>query len=228
MNFTVCYQHQDFIIIDKPAGISVHKDDQAEGLTQQLAKQLGVEQVWLVHRLDKVTSGLLILALNPTSASYFGELFAQHQIQKTYWALATAKPKKKQGKIIGDMAKSRNGSWKLCHSTENPAITHFHSISIAPHLRQFILQPKTGKTHQLRVAMKSLGSPILGATSFMVVKKPIEFIYTPISSIFITIHNLLAFVSYQAVSFGKNKTINNTHLAVHQRRILPQKVAPKR
>lgn len=162
MNFTVCYQHQDFIIIDKPAGISVHKDDQAEGLTQQLAKQLGVEQVWLVHRLDKVTSGLLILALNPTSASYFGELFAQHQIQKIYWALATAKPKKKQGKIIGDMAKSRNGSWKLCHSTENPAITHFHSISIAPHLRQFILQPKTGKTHQLRVAMKSLGSPILG------------------------------------------------------------------
>ncbi|MDO9765049.1 TIGR01621 family pseudouridine synthase [Glaesserella parasuis] len=163
MNFTVCYQHQDFIIIiDKPVGISVHKDDQAEGLTQQLAKQLGVEQVWLVHRLDKVTSGLLILALNPTSASYFGELFAQHQIQKTYWALATTKPKKKQGKIIGDMAKSRNGSWKLCHSTENPAITHFHSISIAPHLRQFILQPKTGKTHQLRVAMKSLGSPILG------------------------------------------------------------------
>lgn len=161
-SFSICYQHSDFVIINKPEGISVHKDDQAVGLTQQLANQLGVEQVWLVHRLDKVTSGLLILALNKETAAYFYQLFEQHQIQKTYWALATQKPKKKQGKIVGDMQKSRNGAWKLCHSTQNPAITQFESHSIAPNLRHFILQPKTGKTHQLRVAMKSLGSPILG------------------------------------------------------------------
>lgn len=161
-SFSICYQHSDFVIINKPAGISVHKDDQAVGLTQKLANQLGVEQVWLIHRLDKVTSGLLILALNKETAAYFYQLFEQHQIQKTYWALATQKPKKKQGKIVGDMQKSRNGAWKLCHSTQNPAITQFESHSIAPNLRHFILQPKTGKTHQLRVAMKSLGSPILG------------------------------------------------------------------
>lgn len=161
-SFSICYQHSDFVIINKPEGISVHKDDQAVGLTQKLANQLGVEQVWLVHRLDKVTSGLLILALNKETAAYFYQLFEQHQIQKTYWALATQKPKKKQGKIVGDMQKSRNGAWKLCHSTQNPAITQFESHSIAPNLRHFILQPKTGKTHQLRVAMKSLGSPILG------------------------------------------------------------------
>lgn len=161
-SFSICYQHSDFVIINKPEGISVHKDDQAVGLTQKLANQLGVEQVWLVHRLDKVTSGLLILALNKETATYFYQLFEQHQIQKTYWALATQKPKKKHGKIVGDMQKSRNGAWKLCHSTQNPAITQFESHSIAPNLRHFILQPKTGKTHQLRVAMKSLGSPILG------------------------------------------------------------------
>lgn len=161
-SFSICYQHSDFVIINKPEGISVHKDDQAVGLTQKLASQLGVEQVWLVHRLDKVTSGLLILALNKETAAYFYQLFEQHQIQKTYWALATQKPKKKQGKIVGDMQKSRNGAWKLCHTKQNPAITQFESHSIAPNLRHFILQPKTGKTHQLRVAMKSLGSPILG------------------------------------------------------------------
>lgn len=160
--FTICYQHTDFVIVDKPAGISVHKDEQAVGFTQKLAKQLGVEQVWLVHRLDKVTSGLLILALNKQAATTFFHLFEQHKIQKTYWAIATQKPKKKQGKIVGDMQKSRNGAWKLCHSQHNPAITQFESHSIAPQLRHFILQPKTGKTHQLRVAMKSLGSPILG------------------------------------------------------------------
>ncbi len=160
--FTICYQHQDFIVINKPIGVSVHKDNEETGLTTQLAEQLGVKQVWLVHRLDKVTSGLLILALNRETAVTFSQFFANHQIQKTYWALATEKPKKKQGKIVGDMARSRNSTWKLCHSKQNPAITQFQSDSIEPKLRHFILQPKTGKTHQLRVAMKSLGSPILG------------------------------------------------------------------
>lgn len=158
----ICFQHSDFIIINKPAGISVHKDDAEIGLTTFLAQQLNVEQLWLVHRLDKVTSGLLILALNAKAAAEFSRQFAQHRIQKTYWALSCDKPKKKQGKIVGDMSPSRNGAWKLCHSQENPAITQFVSQSLEPQLRHFTLQPKTGKTHQLRVAMKSLGSPILG------------------------------------------------------------------
>ncbi|MCK3655901.1 RNA pseudouridine synthase [Pasteurellaceae bacterium Macca] len=162
VKFTLCFQHRDFVVIDKPEGVSVHKDNEAEGLTTQLARQLGLSQVWLVHRLDKVTSGLLIFALNAETAARFGVMFAEHRVQKTYWALAQGKPKKKQGQIKGDMQKARNGAWKLCHSLDNPAITHFHSHSLEPHLRHYILQPKTGKTHQLRVAMKSLGCPILG------------------------------------------------------------------
>ncbi|TLU76546.1 TIGR01621 family pseudouridine synthase [Mannheimia varigena] len=158
----ICYQHPDFIIINKPEGLSVHKDDAERGLTDIVARQLNVEQVWLVHRLDKITSGLLILALNKEAAARFYHLFEQHKIWKTYWALSDKKPKKKQGRIVGDMEKSRNGAWKLCYSKENPAITQFTSHSLEPPLRHFILQPKTGKTHQLRVAMKSLGSPILG------------------------------------------------------------------
>lgn len=162
MHFPVIYQHPDFVVIDKPAGISVHKDHNETGLTSLLAAQLNMPQVWLVHRLDQATSGLLIIARNPQSAAEFSRLFAEHRIQKTYLALSAHKPKKKQGLIIGDMQKTRNGSWKLCQTKENPAITRFHSISCEPNLRLFILQPQTGKTHQLRVAMKSLGSPILG------------------------------------------------------------------
>ena len=60
------------------------------------------------------------------------------------------------------MKKAREGAWKLCQTKENPAITRFASVSCEPNLRLFILKPQTGKTHQLRVAMKSLGSPILG------------------------------------------------------------------
>ena len=162
MKLDIVYQTDDFIIIYKPCGISVHKDQSEIGLTTLLAEQFSVPQVWLVHRLDKVTSGLLILALNAESAAEFFRLFSEHHIQKTYLALSNQKPKKKQGLIVGDMQKARNGAWKLCQSKENPAITRFESVSCEPNLRLFILKPQTGKTHQLRVAMKSLGSPILG------------------------------------------------------------------
>lgn len=166
MKLDIIYQTDDFIIIYKPCGISVHKDQSEIGLTTLLAEQLGIPQVWLVHRLDKVTSGLLILALNTESAAEFFRLFSEHHIQKTYLALSNQKPKKKQGLIVGDMQKARNGAWKLCQSKENPAITRFESVSCEPNLRLFILKPQTGKTHQLRVAMKSLGSPILGDTLY--------------------------------------------------------------
>ena len=166
MKLDIVYQTDDFIIIYKPCGLSVHKDQNEIGLTTLVAKQLGVPQVWLVHRLDKVTSGLLILALNAESTAEFFRLFAEHHIQKTYLALSNQKPKKKQGLIVGDMQKARNGAWKLSPSKENPAITRFESVSCEPNLRLFILKPQTGKTHQLRVAMKSLGSPILGDTLY--------------------------------------------------------------
>lgn len=160
--FEIVYVHTDFVVINKPCGISVHKDEAEVGLTQLVAQQLKLSQVWLVHRLDKNTSGLLILALNQSAARRFAEMFAEHRIQKTYLALSKQKPKKKQGLIVGDMEKARRGAWKLCSTKENPAITRFYSMSCEPNLRLFILKPQTGKTHQLRVAMKSLGSPILG------------------------------------------------------------------
>lgn len=158
----IIFSHSDFVVINKPYAVSVHKDLNEIGLTTRLAQQLNVEKVWLVHRLDKVTSGLLILALNAESAAYFSTLFAQHKVEKTYLALSCHKPKKKQGWIIGDMQKARRGAWKLTQTKQNPAVTYFESVSCEPNLRLFKLTPKTGKTHQLRVAMKSLGSPILG------------------------------------------------------------------
>lgn len=75
MKLDIVYQTDDFIIIYKPCGLSVHKDQSEIGLTTLVAKQLGMPQVWLVHRLDKVTSGLLILALNAESAAEFFRLF---------------------------------------------------------------------------------------------------------------------------------------------------------
>lgn len=158
----IIYQHQDFIIINKPYNLSVHRDDNQHSLMDIVAEQVSLPQLWLVHRLDKATSGLLILAKHALAAAQLGQLFAEHKIEKHYIALSASKPKKKQGLIIGDMVKTRNGNWKLSHQRNNPAITRFYSYGCENGLRLFHLLPQTGKTHQLRVAMKSLGSPILG------------------------------------------------------------------
>lgn len=162
----IIFRHPDFVAVSKPCGVSVHQEDGETGLTQTLAKQLGVDRVWLLHRLDKPTSGILLFALNLQSASELAQQFAAKTMSKTYLALATDRPAKKQGRIKGDMEKSRRGAWKLTRGMENPAVTEFSSHSLKPGLRLFILKPHTGKTHQLRVAMKSLGSPILGDTLY--------------------------------------------------------------
>ncbi len=123
---------------------------------------LGVELLYPVHRLDKMTSGLVIFALNKKTAQAFQVMFEMHLVQKFYLAISDKKPKKKQGWVIGDMLPARRGNWKLSKSKENPAKTQFISQSIEPGLRLYLVKPITGKTHQIRVALKSIGAPILG------------------------------------------------------------------
>ena len=90
-------------------------------------------------------------------------LLANKKVTKTYIALSDKKPRKKQGRVKGDLEKGRGGSYHLKRTLENPSITDFQSRYLEKfELREFELMPKTGKTHQLRVVMKSLGSPILG------------------------------------------------------------------
>ena len=162
---SVIYQHSDFIIIEKPFNLSFHKNEDEEGVFNIIKSQVGYN-LWPVHRLDKITSGLLIFAKSQAAASQFGKLFEQQLINKIYIAISDKKPKKKQGHIIGDMGKSRSGSWKLEHTKVNPAKTHFMSKSLLPNIRLFWIKPSTGKTHQIRVALKSIGSPILGDTRY--------------------------------------------------------------
>jgi tRNA pseudouridine32 synthase/23S rRNA pseudouridine746 synthase len=102
------------------------------------------------------------VAKNHEAASIFGELFREHKVTKYYIAIAGNKPNKKQGAIRGDIVKGRRGAWKLEQALTNPSLTQFLSYSLVPGKRLYILKPHTGKTHQLRVVMKSLSVPILG------------------------------------------------------------------
>ncbi|MBD1556966.1 TIGR01621 family pseudouridine synthase [Vibrio sp. S9_S30] len=160
--FDILYTHSDFLIINKHFNVSVHKDDGDVSLPIEVAKVSGDEQLYLVHRLDKMTSGMLILARHAEAASKLSLLFAQRDIEKFYLAIGAKKPKKKQGTIVGDMERSRRSSWKLVSSKTNPAITQFFSTAGEAGERLFLCKPYTGKTHQIRVALKSVGSPIIG------------------------------------------------------------------
>jgi tRNA pseudouridine32 synthase/23S rRNA pseudouridine746 synthase len=104
----------------------------------------------------------LIFAKNLSAAQIFSKLFNEHLIEKYYIAIADQKPQKKQGLIKGDMTKSRRGMFKLLRSSTHPAITQFFSFTLGGKQRLYLMKPHSGKTHQLRVALTSLGAPIIG------------------------------------------------------------------
>ncbi|MCE9679726.1 TIGR01621 family pseudouridine synthase [Shewanella sp. AS1] len=163
--YQIIADEADFVLIDKFPNVHFHSQDGSAGVMAQLEQDLGIK-LYSVHRLDTLTSGLLLFAKSSAIAATFTAMFTEHQVQKYYLALASGKPKKKQGAVIGDMAKARRSMYKLLRSTENPAVTQFFSQSIASGTRLYLLKPLSGKTHQLRVALASLGVPILGDTLY--------------------------------------------------------------
>jgi len=125
-------------------------------------EQYKLEEIYPLHRLDKMTSGLVVFGKSKESAQIFGKMFENREVEKYYLAISLRKPKKKQGWIKGDMKSARRGSWMFAKTNDNPAITQFHSTSLREGERAFLVKPHTGKTHQIRVALKSIGSPIAG------------------------------------------------------------------
>ncbi|ENY71479.1 pseudouridine synthase [Aeromonas diversa CDC 2478-85] len=159
--FRELIRHPDFLLIDKGPGIGMHEEDGAPGIVTLVREATGLE-LYPVHRLDKMTSGLLLLARHPQANRALSQGFAERRMKKQYLALSDRRPLKKQGLIRGDMKKGRGGSWMLTRTLDNPAISRFDSTLVREGLRLFRIRPETGKTHQIRVALKSVGAPILG------------------------------------------------------------------
>lgn len=153
-------ESNQFFITAKKAGVNFHSEEEA-GFVVQMSELSGMA-LFPVHRLDRMTSGLVILAKSSEVAAEFGRMFESREVEKYYLAISTRKPKKKQGWVKGDMAPSRRGSYKLLESMQNPAITQFVSTSTRPNERIYLVKPHTGKTHQIRVALKAIGAPIAG------------------------------------------------------------------
>lgn len=160
-SIAIVHDSEEFLLVYKPPGSTVQGADAQENLLARARQQIG-GIVFPVHRLDRDTSGLVLLARTQAANRQLSLAFQEKQVGKFYLALVDRKPKKKQGSIIGDMIKGRDGNWRLSQTRLNPAVTSFFSFGLCDGRRLVVLKPKTGKTHQLRVALKALGAPIIG------------------------------------------------------------------
>ncbi len=166
----VMYKDDNIIAINKPQGLAVqsgtnvtyHLDMLLEGLKFDLT-----EKPKLVHRLDKETSGVLVLARNSKTASYLANMFKTRDAKKIYWALVKGTPKVKRGKISLPLLKKegRNGFERVVVDFEDGlgATTFYRVVDVAAKEYSFVeLCPKSGRTHQLRVHLAELGHAIVG------------------------------------------------------------------
>ncbi|WP_091739112.1 RluA family pseudouridine synthase [Phenylobacterium immobile] len=167
----VLYEDEEVLALNKPVGLAVQGGTKTLRHVDRLLSAWGegVTRPKLVHRLDRDTSGVLVLGKTPGAAAKLAGAFARRKAQKTYWALVNGFPKPGEGVLDLPLAKRGVGDREMVVPADPndpdaaPAETEFVTISRAGHrVAWMALRPHTGRTHQLRAHMKAMGHPILG------------------------------------------------------------------
>ncbi|ANI78904.1 MULTISPECIES: RluA family pseudouridine synthase [Sphingobium] len=165
----VIHRDAQAIVINKPPGLATQggtkTDDHVDGLLDALEFELD-QRPKLVHRLDKDTSGALLIARTSRSAAYFAKAFSSRTARKVYWAIVMGVPSIDDGMIELPIAKQPGTGGEKMHVDEEeglPARSRYRVIERAGNRAAWVeLQPHTGRTHQLRVHMAAIGHPIIG------------------------------------------------------------------
>lgn len=184
INPIILFENSDALVIDKPAGVSVHGDGVrteptlADWLLEQYPelKDVGesitlkdgttVVRPGIVHRLDKDTSGVLLIAKNPESFTYFKEQFKNREVQKTYNAFVYGVVKEDKGIIDFSIGRSRKdfrlrSAQPRAKGDLRDAITTFKVLKRSTEYSYLELEPKTGRMHQIRVHLKAIHHPVV-------------------------------------------------------------------
>ncbi|MCL2038426.1 RluA family pseudouridine synthase [Candidatus Saccharibacteria bacterium] len=182
LDLPILYQDEDVIVIDKPSGILSHSKGQpndeetvATWLAARNPKTSSSGRSGIVHRLDRGTSGVMILAKNPVAEAFLQKQFAERKVKKTYLAIIEGEPK--ESEFVLDLPIARNfrrPTTFLVSQNGKPAQTHVKVAQTAPMKLHSLLElrPTTGRTHQLRVHLAYLNHPILGDTTYGGKKAP--------------------------------------------------------
>jgi 23S rRNA pseudouridine1911/1915/1917 synthase len=172
--FTIVYEDDALIVVDKPAGVVVHpaRGHEQGTLAQALAdRAAGGEDPYragIVHRLDRETSGLLVVAKNDAVHRELKDLLQARDLRREYLTLVDGLPPARTGTIDAPIGRDRGDRLLNSVDTDSPreARTHFELVEALRHETLLRVTLETGRTHQIRVHMKAIGHPVLGDRAY--------------------------------------------------------------
>ena len=161
----VVYLDDDLLVVNKPSGVLTIRDgyDPKKSYLQAVLQPV-YGKLWIVHRLDKSTSGLVILARNKDAHRNLNDQFSQHLVKKVYWAIVHGDPdwdrKEIDKPLRSNVGRRKRTIVDVMHG--KPAKTSFQVLRRFDRYALIEAQPETGRTHQIRAHLYSIGHPILG------------------------------------------------------------------
>ena len=169
----IIYEDENVLVLNKQRGVVVHPANGhyhitlVQGIAWYLGSELNEQNKYrpgIVHRLDKDTSGIIITAKNTRALDFLASQFKNKTCRKMYIAVITGKPKLKKGKIDTFIKRDPNNrkKFRTDKSEGRRSVTNYSVIRYLKNCTLAALFPRTGRTHQLRVHMKSIGHPIFG------------------------------------------------------------------